>query len=79
MIFDSDPLYNSILFYILFIILIILLKPKFLYCQETNKMKSFGFGENQTIFCFPLVCIMSIVVFYLVFLGLDIVNDALKS
>lgn len=79
MIFDSDPLYNSILFYILFIVLIILLKPKFLFCKKSNQMKSFGFGKNQTIFCFPLVCIMSIVIFYIVFLGLDIVNKALTS
>lgn len=79
MIFDSDPLYNSILFYILFIIIILLIKPKFLYNQKTNKFKPFGFGKNQSVFCFPTLCIVAVIVLYIIFLGLDILNKALNT
>lgn len=76
--FDSSPIYNTIIFYILLIIIILVLKPSIMYCDKTKKFKSFGCGKNQTLFCFPLVCIVSVIILYLVFLMFEIINGYLK-
>jgi len=77
MILESGPLYNSILLYILFVTVIILVKPKQLYCNKTKKFKTFGCGNKQTLLSFPIVCLISIVIFYFFFLMLEIINNYL--
>lgn len=77
--FGSSPIYNTILFYILLVTLILVLKPSFMYCDKTKRFKPFGCGDGQTLFCFPIVCLSSIVIFYLIFLMVEIVNGYLEN
>lgn len=68
-IFDSTgPVYNTIIFYILIICLILIIKPSFMYCDKTGKFKAFGLENDQTIFSFPFVAIGSGITLYLIFL-----------
>ncbi len=77
--FESSPLCNTIIFYILLIIMILIFKPDIMYCNKTNKFKSFGCGKNQTIFCFPIVCLSSVVILYLLFLMIDVLYKYLDT
>jgi len=73
MIFDpSSPVFNAIIFYILIISIILLLKPSFMYDEKTNKFKSFGCNDDQTIFSFPVISIIIAIILYLIFLLIDI-------
>lgn len=65
MLFDSsEPLYNTLFTYIIFIAIIILLKPTFMYDTISNKFKSFGTCENETIFSFSFISLVSGILFY---------------
>jgi len=75
--FGSSPVYNTILFYILLITIILVLKPSNMYCHKTKRFKSFGCGKDQTLFCFPIVCLSSVIIFYLIFLMVEIVTGYL--
>ena len=76
---ESSPICNTIIFYILLIIMILIFKPDIMYCSKTNKFKSFGCGKNQTIFCFPIVCLSSVVLLYLLFLMIDVLYEYLDT
>ena len=65
-------IYNIILIYIILIAIILIMKPGFMYCYETNKFKSFGVNDNQTLFCLFNVSIIIIVVLFIFFLSLEI-------
>lgn len=77
--FGTSPVYNTILFYILLVTLILVLKPAFMYCNKTKKFKPFGCGEGHTLACFPIVILTSVIVFYLIFLMIEIINDYLEN
>lgn len=77
--FGSTPIYNTIIFYILIVVLVLLIKPDFMYSNKSKKFKSFGFGEDKTLFCFPLVCIVSVVILYFIFLSIDIFSNYLED
>lgn len=77
--FGSSPLYNTIFFYILFVIMIILFKPSSLYCHKNKRFKSFGCGDNETIFCFPLLCIVLVIGLYTLFFVIDIINRYIST
>ncbi len=64
----NTPVYNAIIFYIVIVCIIVLLRPKSMYCHRTKKFKSFGFGDNKTLLSLPIVCIASSMLLYLVFL-----------
>lgn len=67
-----NPVSNSIMIYIIIMCIILLIKPKFMYCNKNNKFKSFGFSQNKTFFSFPLVAISSAILIYLIFLWINI-------
>jgi len=50
-----------------------------MYCDKTKKFKSFGCGKDQTILCFPIICLTSVIVFYLIFLTVDILGNYLND
>lgn len=77
--FESSPVYNTILFYILLVAIILILKPAFMYCNKTKRFKSFGCSKDQTILCFPIVCLSSVIVLYFIFLTIDILNSYLEK
>lgn len=72
-------IYNIILIYIILIAIILIIKPEFMYCTKTNKFKSFGMNDNQTLFCFFTVSIMIIVVLFIIFISIEILYDKLDS
>jgi hypothetical protein len=75
----NTPVYNTIIFYIMIVCIILIIKPRFMYCQETKRFKPFGCGEDGTIMSFPLVSIGSGIVLYLFFLLVFILNQFLEN
>lgn len=62
---DIDKvLYPSIVTYILVIIILILIKPHFLYDGKTNEMRHFGTKKSQTLFALPIIGILSSIIIY---------------
>ena len=43
-----SPMSNTIIFYIIIIITLVILKPEIMYCHKTNQFKAFGYGKNST-------------------------------
>ena len=79
MLFGASPVYNAILFYILFVIILLVLKPSSMYNHNTKKFRSFGCSEGQTLFAFPIVALSSAVIFYIIFLVSGILNNYLDN
>lgn len=79
MINAGSPVYNTIIFYIILIIIILITKPDFMYCKDTKKFKPFGCSNGQTVLSFPIISITSVIVLYLMFLMLDVVNGYLEK
>ena len=75
MVLSDSPIYNTIFFYILIFIIILVLKPDFMYCQKSKKFKSFGLGKDQTVLCLPIISIISVITLYLIFLVVQILGD----
>ena len=65
----SNRLYNSIKIYIILIIIIILIRPHFLYDRKNNKFKSFGTKRNETIFSLPIISILLAISIYIFLFG----------
>ena len=66
----SNILYNSIKIYLLIIILLILIRPDFIFDKKNNKFKSFGIKKNHTIFALPVLSILiafgTYIIFYII-------------
>ena len=75
----STPVYNTIIFYIMIVCIILITKPSFMYCHETKRFRAFGCGEKDTIMSFPLVSIGSGVLLYLFFLLIYILSEFLEK
>ena len=75
----ENPVYNTIIFYILITCVLLVVKPKFMYCHKTNKFKSFGLEKKQTLFSFPVISISSGILLYLLFLGIEIIHNYLSK
>lgn len=67
------PVFNTIIFYILIVCLILIVKPKFMYCHKSNRFRQFGFGKGQTLLAFPSVCVGSGILLYLFFIMIEVV------
>lgn len=72
------PLYNTIVFYILILALLLLIKPEFMYSNKLKLFKQFGSGEDQTLFAFPLICIGSSITLYTVFILINLFCEKIK-
>lgn len=64
----KSPVMNTLIFYIAIVCIILMIKPKPLYCDKTEKFKLFSTND---VLCLPTVCIGSGVVLYFGFLMLD--------
>ena len=67
MIFSNNPLYNSLKVYIIIIVLLIYLKPSFIYDKKQKQFKSFGLDKNSTIFSLPILSIFLSIIIYFIF------------
>ena len=50
-----------------------------MYCYKKKKFKSFGLGDDQSLVCFPIVCISAVIIFYFIFLMVEIINGYLGT
>ena len=74
MIFSNNPLYNSLKVYIIIIVLLIYLKPPFLYDKKQKQFKSFGLDKNSTILSLPILSIILAILIYIIFSWIDKYN-----
>lgn len=76
----SKPLYNTIVFYILVVCILLIIKPSFMYCYKTKQFKSFGTtNSSQTMLSFPLIAIGSGIALYMLFLTIHILCQYLDE
>lgn len=59
--------YYAIVTYTIIILLLFLGKPSFIYDQEKQKFKDFGFGDSKSIISFPIIAIILAIITYIVF------------
>lgn len=74
-----SPLNNTIVFYIILIISLIITRPQFMYCRRNNKFKQFGYGEGKTILPFSIVSISGGIILYMIFSLIDSVCGNLEN
>lgn len=69
MIFDPEnPVYNSIIVYIILLCLIFLIKPNILYNNKENEFKKINLFGNVEILSLHIFSVCSAVIIYFVFL-----------
>ena len=61
----SNPLFDSVKLYILVMLILILIKPKFLYSKKNKKYKKFGYKKNQTLYTLPILSVIIAVIIYI--------------
>lgn len=71
-------LYNSIIVYIIFMLVIIIIKPTSLYDRIKKSYKHFGMDENETMFPITVVCSVLSLGIYLGFMAQAFISSKLK-
>ena len=71
----SNPVYNTIIFYTLLMVIILIMKPKIMYSDINKKFKAFGCGNEQTIVSLPFVGLSSAIFLYFIFLMIEVLNN----
>lgn len=69
MLINNIPIYNAIIIYVIFILILYILKPKFFFNEE-NQFKSFGINEGETLFTFSSIVIGGAIIIYTICLCL---------
>lgn len=64
----NNPVYNTLIIYIIVISVLLIVRPEAMYNRQNGKFKTFGFGEGQSMLSFPTVAIGSGVMLYGLFL-----------
>jgi hypothetical protein len=62
-----NPLFNSIIVYIIIILLLIYNKPKIIYDKKIKKFKQFGMTDGKSILSLPILAIIISIVTYILF------------
>ena len=62
-----NPLVNSIIVYIIIILLLIYNKPNLIYDNKTKKFKQFGMTQGKSILSLPVLAILISIVTYITF------------
>jgi len=75
----NSPMFNTLIFYLMCIFIILIIKPSFMYCHKNKKFKSFGCRRDQSLFSFPIITIIISIVIYMIFLCLDILFTLLSN
>ena len=57
----------AVIFYILTVVLLYIYRPSFIYNNLTNKFKEFGFTDDKTILCLPVLALISAIIIYIIF------------
>lgn len=75
--FVSHRVLYSVLFYALFIVLIIVSKPPFVF-DASGQLKNFGIGENKTMFSLGVFTVVLAMISYYIFAIIDVVFGVKK-
>ena len=75
----ASPVHNTIIFYIIIMVAIILVRPSVMYSSKINKFKSFGCGDDQTLMSLPVVGLTSAIVLYFIFLMIEVLNNYMEK
>lgn len=75
----TNPLINTLVFYIIIISLIFLIKTDKFFCQDTGKIKQFGYKDNLTILPLPLFSLLLAIFLYLFFTIIESIYNKLCS
>lgn len=67
----QNSLFNSILIYLIILILVIYNKPNFIYDKKRNKFKEFGLSNDKSIISLPILSIMIAVITYIIFFYIE--------
>lgn len=62
-----NPAFSAIVLYIIFVLIIAVGKPNFLYDATTNKFRKFGSQPGETYFTVYVVAIVACIILYYVF------------
>ena len=62
-----NPLINSIVVYIILILLLIYNKPSIIYNKKTKKFKQFGMAEGKSVLSLPILAILLSIIIYIIF------------
>jgi len=71
----SNPLFDSIKFYILVMLILIFIKPEFMYSKKNKKYKKLGYKKNQTLFTMPILSILIAIIIYIFVLLIHKLNS----
>ena len=66
-----SPLFNSIIVYIIIIILLIYNKPSLIYDKKTKKFKQFGMTKGKSILSLPVLAILIAIITYICFMYIE--------
>jgi heme/copper-type cytochrome/quinol oxidase subunit 2 len=68
MFLDSKyPVYNSIIMFVIIVVILFIFRPSFIYSKKINKFKQFGTKEEETIFTFHITSIGMGILLYFMF------------
>ena len=67
-----NPLFNSIIVYIIIILLLIYNKPNLIYDKKTKKYKQFGMNHGKSILSLPILAILIAIITYVIFYHISI-------
>lgn len=62
---------NSIIVYIIIILLLIYNKPNLIYDKKTKKFKQFGMQKGKSILSLPILAILISIITYIIFLHIE--------
>jgi uncharacterized membrane protein len=71
----SNPLFDSLKYYILVMLILITIKPEFMYDSKNRKYKKFGLKKNKTIFTLPFLSIIIAILIYIIVLLIYKLNN----
>ena len=66
-----NPLLNSIIVYIILVLLLIYSKPSVIYDKKTKKFKQFGMQKGKSILSLPILAILIAIITYVIFLHFE--------
>lgn len=67
----QNSLFNSIIIYLIIIILVIYNKPNFIYDKKRKKFKEFGIETDKSIISLPILSIIIAVITYIIFFYIE--------
>ena len=74
-----SPLFNSIIVYIIIILLLIYNKPNLIYDKKTKKFKQFGMTKGKSILSLPVLAMLIAIITYICFLYIEKSSRIFKS